>query len=125
MLEDLLVFQLFSPLSEESENKREEDEEEKLLFKRFTPAGPVYAFLANLYSGLADVGRRFLCAVLFPAFLCLSAPPLRTCSLAIVCLRRGLAACLASGEPGRRVGQNAKQRWLPGRSSNMILVGNC
>lgn len=119
MLEDLFVFQLFSPLSEESENKREEDEEEKLLFKRFTPAGPVYAFLANLYSRLADVGRRFLCTVLFPAFLCLSAPPLSTCSLAIVCLCRGLAACLASGEPGRRVGQNAKRHWLPGRSSNM------
>lgn len=82
------------------ENKREEDEEERLLFKHFTPAGPVYAFLANLYSGLADVGRRFLCAVLFPAFLCLSAPLLRTCSLAIVCLCSGLAACLASGEPG-------------------------
>lgn len=95
--------------------KREEDEEEKLLFKHFTPAGPVYAFLANLYSGLADVGRRLLCAVLFPAFLCLSAPPLRTCSLAIVCLYGGLAASLASGEPG----QNAKWHRLPGRSSNM------
>lgn len=106
---DLFVFQLFSPLSEESENKREEDEEEKLLFQRFTPAGPVYAFLANLYSGLADVGRRLLCAVLFPAFLCLSAPPLRTCSLAIVCL------CAAAWRP---VWHQACQGGVWGRMRN-------
>lgn len=57
------------------ENKREEDEEEKLLFKRFTPAGPVYAFLANLYSGLADVGRRFFLRrplSSIPVFVCTS-----------------------------------------------------
>lgn len=101
------------------ENKRDGDEEEKHLFTHFTPAGPVYAFLANLYSELADVGRRFLCAVLLPAFLCLSARLLRTCSLAIVCLCCGLADCLASGEPGRCVGQNAKQHWLPERYGNI------
>lgn len=111
------MFQLFllHLKSQKIKEVEEEEEEKPFFFKCFTPAGPVYAFLANLYSGPADVGRRSLCAVLFPAFLCLSAPPLRTCSPAIVYLCGGLA----SGEQRRCVGQNAKSRWLLGSNGSV------
>lgn len=92
------------------------------LFNCFTPAGPVYAFLANLYSGLADVGRRPLCTILSPAFLCLSPLPWRTCSLAIVCLcawQPGWLAWAGLGWPKEMCGRNANSGWLLGSSSSV------
>lgn len=87
----------FSSSSEESAiesgEERRRRRRREAPFNCFTPAEPVYAFLANLYSGLADVGRRSLRTVLSPAFLRLSALPLRTCSLAFV--------CLCAWQPGR------------------------
>lgn len=82
-------------------------------FYYFTPAGPVYAFLANLYWRPADVGRRTVCTILSPAFLCLSVPPLRTCSLAMVCLCVWLAGLLAGmGWAQEMRGQNANSASL-------------
>lgn len=105
----------FSPSSEESANESGEERRRRRRreapFNCFTPAEPVYAFLANLYSGLADVGRRSLCTVLSPAFLCLSALPLRTCSRAFVCLcvPGSLAGWLAAGWHG--MGQAKGDVW--------------
>lgn len=82
------------------------------LFNYFTPAGPVYAFLANLYWGPADVGRRTVCTILSPAFLCLSASPLRTCSLKSLCV--WLACWLAWARAKEMCGQNANLVWLFG-----------
>lgn len=112
----------FSPSSEESANESGEERRRRRRreapFNCFTPAEPVYAFLANLYSGLADVGRRSLRTVLSPAFLCLSALPLRTCSLAFV--------CLCAWQPGWLAGWHgmawARQR---GRVDRMLSQVDC
>ena len=114
-------------LSDSSHTMKEK--KRKTPFYYFTPAGPVYAFLANPYWGPADVGRRTVCSILSTAFLCLSAPPLRRCSLAIVQL------CLAGYPTGTgwakgMCGQNANSVSLSSsikacESACLCLQGCC